>query len=196
MGSVWYEVVTMASNTVLTVKGIESLRKKGLNKLYSDAAAKSLYLKTTTRGSASWIFRWRDRSTGKLRDMGLGSLDEVSLSNARDTAAELRKSIRRGCDPIMERDKRSLEQELAKSRIQTFRAVAENYYEVMIGPTGLTDKHKKRWHGMLRLHVYPKIGQVLISDISLSHIEAVLQPIWLQQRKVQLIASFSLLQNS
>lgn len=42
-----------------------------------------LYLQVSAQGSKSWIFRYRDLGTRKLRDMGLGSLQTLTLADAR-----------------------------------------------------------------------------------------------------------------
>src|ERR1700681_83807 len=62
-----------------------------------------LYLQVTPardgkRFNRSWIFRYR--VAGRLRDMGLGSVDTLSLSEARERAREQRKQRLDGIDPI------------------------------------------------------------------------------------------------
>src|SRR5690242_8101748 len=59
-----------------------------------------LYLLVKPDGRKSWIFRYRDRTTSKLRDMGLGPAWDVSLSEARERAATLRRQLRDGQDPL------------------------------------------------------------------------------------------------
>jgi hypothetical protein len=49
----------------------------------------------------AWIFRFM--RNGVPRHMGLGSARDVTLSEARDLAAECRKQLRSGADPIVER---------------------------------------------------------------------------------------------
>ena len=51
---------------------------------YHDGAG--LYLVITPTGTRNWIFRWRSRVTGKLRDrgLGLGPAWDVSLEQARE----------------------------------------------------------------------------------------------------------------
>jgi hypothetical protein len=51
----------------------------------------------------SWCFRYRDRATGKLRELGLGSLLDLPLAEARIKAAELRRVLLDGMDPMVER---------------------------------------------------------------------------------------------
>jgi hypothetical protein len=58
--------------------------------MYSDGGG--LYLSVRESGSRSWMFRYRERGTGKQRDLGLGSagLGGVSLDDARERAGELK----------------------------------------------------------------------------------------------------------
>jgi len=51
----------------------------------------------------SWLFIFRSPRTGKRREMGLGSLDDIGLGEARDAAVNARKRIAAGADPIDER---------------------------------------------------------------------------------------------
>src|SRR5260370_29552145 len=69
--------------------------------MYADGGC--LYLQVTTtkdgkRFNRSWIFRYR--IAGRLRDMGLGSVDTLSLSEARERAREQRQKRLDGIDPI------------------------------------------------------------------------------------------------
>lgn len=171
----------MGKQVNLTAAGIESRVKKGIGKFYSDAGQRGLYLKTTVSCTGSWVFRWRDRVTGKLRDMGLGTVAEISLAEARELAGELRKEVRGGGDPLAERARKRQERISEAVKAQTFQQVAESYYAARIETTGYSDKHKKRWKSMMALHVYPKIGGVPVAAIELAHVESVLAPIWKDQ---------------
>ena len=62
-----------------------------------------LYLQVAKGGSKSWIFRWRDRTTGKLREKGLGSLSVLTLAEARSAAGAARTVVHAGGDPIAEK---------------------------------------------------------------------------------------------
>jgi hypothetical protein len=57
-----------------------------------------LYLQVRAGGAKSWIFRYR--TNGKLRDMGLGSVNAVSLAQAREKAAACRNLRANGIAPI------------------------------------------------------------------------------------------------
>ncbi|MFN4040060.1 MAG: Arm DNA-binding domain-containing protein [Brevundimonas sp.] len=64
--------------------------------MYADGGG--LYLQVSRSGSKSWIFRYA--MEGREREMGLGPLHTVSLSEARELALEARKLKLRGIDPI------------------------------------------------------------------------------------------------
>src|SRR5262249_51462711 len=51
----------------------------------------------------SWIFRYQ-RHGHTARDMGLGSLNDVSLAEARELALQCRRLVKEGKDPVRERD--------------------------------------------------------------------------------------------
>lgn len=68
----------------LTTKAVEKIVRSGLPGMTNDGDG--LYLKLGRTGRASWIFRYK--LAGKSRDMGLGRHPEVSLSVAREKAAE------------------------------------------------------------------------------------------------------------
>jgi len=57
-----------------------------------------LYLQVTAAGAKSWIHRYM--LNGRVREMGLGQLHIISLSDARTRAAEYRRQRLDGIDPI------------------------------------------------------------------------------------------------
>jgi len=66
---------------------------------YSDGGG--LYLRVRPNRRPSWFFA--SSVGGKRREIGLGPAIDVSLSNARQRAAELRQAIIEGHDPFAER---------------------------------------------------------------------------------------------
>ena len=80
----------------LTALKIRSLKEPGR---YSDGEGLILVLSGPGRGS--WIVRVQSR--GKRRDVGLGSLEHVSLAEARYSATAIRKQVRARLDPVAER---------------------------------------------------------------------------------------------
>lgn len=164
----------------LTVTLVDKLVDLGLNKLYSDAACPCLYLKTTKAKTGSWIFRWRDSETKKLKEMGLGSVkSEITLKEARRLTRHWHFIARQGIDPRLQRKKEKADRARSSKEATPLATVIDQYYNARIAPTGHTEKHKQRWTSMMRDHVIPKLGQTPIGEIETQHVEKVLEVLWI-----------------
>jgi hypothetical protein len=64
---------------------------------------RGLYLQVAGSGTKSWLFRYKSPVTSKQREMGLGSINVISLAAARDMALEYRRQVLSGLDPLEER---------------------------------------------------------------------------------------------
>jgi len=73
-----------------------------------------LYLQVAKGGTKSWLYRFKSPITSKQREMGLGSLELVSLKEARQLAVDCRKQVLAGLDPIEERGQQKRVQLLSK----------------------------------------------------------------------------------
>lgn len=125
-----------------------------------------------TGNSRSWILYTMIR--GQRRKIGLGSCDDVSLAEARETAYELRKRIRNGIDPIEERRAAKAQAKLKTIRTKTFRECAEAY--IMAHRAGWESaKHLQQWELSLAKYVYPIIGELSVSSIDTGLVMQVLQ---------------------
>ncbi|WP_246139577.1 tyrosine-type recombinase/integrase [Phaeobacter marinintestinus] len=123
-------------------------------------------------GGGQWVFRYT--IFGRRREMGLGGLASVSLKDAREIAAEYRRLVARGIDPIKDRVRQRLE---AARDLNILRDVALDAFESR--KAELKDDGKAgRWFSPLELHILPKLGQVPIADIDQRDIRDVLSPIW------------------
>jgi len=111
----------------------------------------------------------RVQVVGRRRDIGLGSISDLSLAQAREKASMLRRVARAGGDPIAERDK-------AKSAPPTFKAAAEQCHAVRKG--GWTTRHAEAFLASLKQHVFPKIGSLRVDSVDEKDIVAVLSPLW------------------
>ena len=77
-----------------------------------------LYLQVTNSKEAgqlnkSWLFRFALK--GKERQMGLGSLNAIGLSEARDAAEHCRKLLKEGKDPIEVRNAERAAQQIGRA---------------------------------------------------------------------------------
>ena len=137
---------------------------------YSDGGG--LWLHRRPDGGAQWFLRVTVH--GRRREMGLGSLQYVSLKEARETADKWRAIARQGLDPIKEREK---ERRLAAKADHTLAAVTNEAFEARKAQLK-GDGKAGRWLSPLELHVLPKIGRVPIEEIDQRDIKNTLAPIW------------------
>ncbi|MHA6718679.1 tyrosine-type recombinase/integrase [Sphingomonas sp. RS6] len=148
----------------LTALKIRSLAEPGR---YADGDG--LFLDVTGKGTGRWILRIQ--SNGRRREIGLGSLKTVSLSDARDAAFVMRKKIAQGIDPVAERKQE-------RQVIPTFRRAAEMVHEEH-EKAWKNGKHQNQWIATLKTYAFPKMGDRLVSEIEGPLIRDVLAPIWL-----------------
>lgn len=134
-----------------------------------------LYLQVSKAGTKSWLYRFMLR--GKARQMGLGPVDLVSLSEAREKARTARKLVYEGIDPIEARKSDRLHDYLAAARALSFKDCALAYIEAH-EPSWKNDKHRAQWRSTLSSYVYPVFGNMPVAEIDTALVMRVLQPIW------------------
>ena len=154
----------------LTARAVETIKKPGL---HADGAG--LYLHVSKSGSRSWIFRWK--RDGRLRDMGLGPLNTISLAEARDRALACRKLTLDGGDPIEERRGRRQAARLQTAKAMTFSECAEAY--IAAHQAGWKNsKHAAQWPATLATYVYPVLGSLPVQAVDVGLVMKALEPIW------------------
>jgi integrase len=135
-----------------------------------------LYLLVKPDGRRSWIFRYRDRITGKLRDMGLGPAWDVTLAEARERATELRRKLRDGQDPLAVKHALKAEARTQHEKRMAFGRCAELYIEVH--RSGWKNpKHAAQWDSTLRTHCVP-IWKLPVDAVNTDQVMKCLEPIW------------------
>lgn len=160
----------------LTGKTVESLARAGDTGKTNDGDG--LYLQISKAGASSWIFRYK--LDGKSREMGLGPYPAVTLAEARQQAADQRKVLAAGTDPLAARDaareaKREAERQAAAKR-RTFAELAAEYQQAH--GASWSEKWRNGWLRKLERHAFPHIGKLAAEQIDTTHILKVLQPIW------------------
>ncbi len=133
------------------------------------ADGNGLYLIVDPSGARRWVLRTVVK--GRRRDIGLGGVSLVSLSEAREKAGSYRKVAREGGDPVAEKLKTEVP-------IPTFSAAAEQVFEEHKG-SWRNDKHAAQWITTLRTYAFPVIGSRPVDQIEAPDILRVLGPIWL-----------------
>jgi integrase len=134
-----------------------------------------LYLAVKNADSKSWVFRYTTK--GKVQYMGLGSLRDVTMQEAREQAEQCRKMHKhgRGANPIAARRAAVKAAEVAESRQLTFEECAKRYLAVRSpGWRGQTIAN----HELLQRHAYPAIGDVPVQMIDTPDVMRVLTPMW------------------
>jgi integrase len=154
----------------LRAKQVENAKRPGYH-----ADGGGLYLQVSESGSKSWIFRYQ--LNGREREMGLGSLDAVSLAAARKSAERYRGLLQDRIDPIEARDAQAAQEVVAKAQSIAFRDCAKHYVEAH--KAGWKNKkHADQWANTLETYCGPVFGALPVSHVDDSLVLKVLEPIW------------------
>src|SRR5438128_1648769 len=81
--------------TGLTARQVATIRRPGF---HAAGGVPGLYLQVTAGAGRSWVYRYQ--VAGKRRDMGLGSLGDFGLADARERAGIARQGVLDGRDPL------------------------------------------------------------------------------------------------
>lgn len=170
----------MGNLTAAAVKAAKHNPKKSTRPIrFGDGGG--LYLQVAPGHTKSWLFRYTLR--GKAREMGLGRYGDdksaVSLAKARNLAAEQRKLLEQGRDPIDARTAANAAQlrAEAEARDQTFRVAATSLVESKRSGWR-NEKHAAQWLATLEAYAFPSIGDLPVRDIGTDDVLRVLRPIW------------------
>jgi integrase len=145
-----------------------------------------LYLLVRNPEARFWVFRYTMPGQ-KLREMGLGRADAggskggSTLANARDRAAELRRLVKAGSDPLDHRDAKEAadvaQAKAAAARARTFAQVAEEYQKAHAAGWR-NEKHRAQWAMTLREYAGPYLGAMQVAAVETVHVTAALRPLW------------------
>lgn len=138
----------------------------------SFSAGRGLYLNVSGLNTGSWVYRYQIE--GRRRRIGLGSVEFVSLAEAREKLAVKRALVHQGIDPLERREELKT---LAASASVTFDQVAAEYIEAQRG-SWTNDKHAQQWTNTLSTYASPVIGHLAPADITTEHLLEILTPIW------------------
>jgi hypothetical protein len=131
---------------------------------YGDGA--NLYLVVSKTGARKWVLRFTWRGTPK--EMGLGSAASVPLADAREKAANARRMIAQGLNPIDQRKR--------DGGIPTFGEMADDVRETLAAGFR-NEKHKAQWRSTLETYAAPLRGKP-VDTIATDDVLSVLKPIW------------------
>jgi len=138
------------------------------------AVGHGAYLQISQWKTRSWIFRYV--RNGKARHVGMGSADYVTLSDARERAIEYRRMLARGEDPLEAKRAGVRAASAATERAKTFKWCALEFIKQR-EKEWRGNASRRQWIGSLEQHAFPKIGDLLVSDVDVAHVLQVLDPL-------------------
>lgn len=167
----------------LTAVAVKKKKKPGR---YGDGGG--LWLQVSPTGTKSWAFIY-SINRKRNRQLGLGTLEDVSLAAARDKADAHRLDLKNGIDPIDAKRLKEVEKRIAvqkdveadnqlkaaKLAEVTFKQAATEY---------ITEnrhhwknrKHADQWEATLSQYAYPIIGDMPVGLIETAHVRKVIKP--------------------
>lgn len=143
--------------------------------MYAVGGVAGLHLQVLPKGGRTWVLRVVVGD--KRREIGLGGFPDVPLASARQKAREAKEMIAQGIDPV------------AEARAQRSALMAQNAKQVTFSEATArfidakesewkNPKHRQQWRNTLGSYAEPILGKLFVSDITHTHILAVLEPIW------------------
>jgi integrase len=162
--------VSARKDNRLTSRMVEQAKVPGY---YGDGGG--LVLRIAEGGNKVWLFRYKTQ--GRVREMGLGPIRDVSLAEAREAAREARRLRRAGVDPIDAKHQRKAAAKLNTARMITFSQCAAAYIENH-RTAWRNAKHAAQWEATLRTYAYPVFGSLPVAAVDTALAVRVLDPIW------------------
>jgi integrase len=147
----------------LTAVHIRNTKRPGR---YADG--NGLYLFVDDSGAKRWLLR--TVVAGKRCDIGLGSVQLVSLANARDEAQRLRALARKGLDVLAERRQQH-------RVIPTFEQAAREVHK-QHSLAFRNTKHRAQWLASLEADIFPVFGDRRVDAVQSGDVLKALSPIW------------------
>ena len=151
----------------LTYGRIEKLVADRTRGRHADGAG--LMLVVGAGGSASWVLRIM--ANGRRRDVGLGGYPAVSLSQARSAADRMRQAFRAGQDPVAERKRATAVPTFSEAAAAALACKAPRW------KGGRDSKVARDWMRSLERYVFPRIGNVAVTDITRADVIDTLAPL-------------------
>lgn len=159
------------SLSVRTIRSLVNAERPGMW-----AARNGLNLVIANSGTPSWALRCSTRD-GKRRLMKLADyepVDAADLAALEAEAAEHRKAIKSGRDPLAERAATNYPSTCDRGAGETFKAAALAFVDENRAGWK-NDKHVTQWENTLATYAYPLIGDKLTHEITMEDVKGVLQ---------------------
>lgn len=163
---------------------------RGINKLSARAVAVAkepglygdggnLYLQVADvdgKGpTKSWILRYM--VAGRARKMGLGSVNDFSLAEARERARQARQQLADGVDPIEARLAARDARRRDEADSLTFKDATAKYLSAHEA-TWRNAKHRQQWRNTLTAYAFPTLGTRPIGALDAALINGCVADLW------------------
>src|SRR5215204_161130 len=136
---------------------------------------RGLYLQVIGN-SRTWVLRYEHQK--RERWMGLGSVEFVSLAQAREQAFELRRKLKYDkIDPLEQRRAAVVGARIAALTGATFEQVARRCIEMKTSEWR-GDGSRREWLSTLERYAFPVLGPLPVSAIDAVLVHRILDPIW------------------
>ena len=153
----------------LTAAKVRELNQPGH---YADGAG--LYLSIAPAGTKSWTLRTTIEVDGERKRVmrGLGSAKKLTLGQARKSAAANKTALRSGATlkPVAERVSAARE-----TAVPTFAQAVLTVHELKRNQW--RDSYADKWLSELRFHLFDKLGNVPVNEITVQELGDLLSPI-------------------
>ena len=153
----------------LTPKTVAALSKTGNSATVGDLTCK--YPRTDER-TGYFVLLYTAGA-----EMGLGSLNTITLAEARQAAVDCRKQLREGIDPIEQRKATLQVAKLANTKTMTFDECSAAFIEAKQGQWK-NPKHRQQWTNTLATLCQPRHWQIVCRQCNTGLVLKILEPLW------------------
>lgn len=156
----------------LTDVGLRNWIKAGAPIVKADGDGLTFTL--SAKGTAAWTLRYR--FAGKAKELTLGRYPDLTLTKARELAAEKRVEVAKGIDvaEAKQNQKRAAARAAVLAKTETVQALYDDWYGRQIEGQR---KEPKQVSGVFALHILPKLGRLQVTEVRPADVDAMLRPL-------------------
>ena len=144
----------------LTEKRIRDMKPEAKTRIAWDDQVRGLGVRITPAGVKSFVLNYR--VAGRERRMTLGRIAELSLSKARSRAGEELELVRKGIDPLAQKEARRD----APTMAQLFERYVSDYARPHKKPRSVEEDER-----LIRLHLGPAFGRRKVAELTRDEID-------------------------
>ena len=171
MGVLEKSPVRYTPRTIMALTELAVRKAKSKDKDYKLSVERGMYLHVKSNGAKYW--RMKYRFGGKEKTLSFGVYPEVTLAEAMNRLDTARRKLREDTDPGLEKKKAKLKRKIESGT--TFELVAREWIEMK--SRKWAPRHTERVTRSLELDIFPRIGNIPISEIDSVLLRSVIDPI-------------------